>query len=104
MLLKVLGWASLEVVKELMPNTYSTLDWNKGVINVNDLITDIRDNNGVRKMFTRQLNNLPHIKMAHEALENAKADLKSGNINNTNRILGLDDNGDFNFDDFFFVI
>lgn len=97
---KSFGLSSLEVVKELMPNTYSTLDWNKGVINVNDLITDIRDNNGVRKMFTRQLSNLPHIKMAHEALENAKADLKSGNINNTNRLLGLDDNGDFNFDDF----
>ena len=99
---KSFGFASLEVVKELLPNTYSTVDWNKDILNVQDLITDIRDNNGVRKMFTRQLNTLPHIKMAHEALENAKSDLKSGNLYNANRALGLDDNGDFNFDDFSF--
>ena len=99
---KSFGFASLEVVKELIPNTYSTIDWNKGVIDISSMVTDIRDNNGVRKMFTRQLGNLPHIKLAQEMKNNALADLKSGNLYNNNRGLGLNEDGEFDFDDFSF--
>lgn len=99
---KSFGFASLEVVKELIPNTSSTIDWNKGVIDISSMVTDIRDNNGVRKMFTRQLGNLPHIKLAQEMKNNALADLKSGNLYNNNRGLGLNEDGEFDFDDFSF--
>ena len=94
---KSLGFANLEVIKELMPNTASTVSWNKNVVTSSDLIQNIRSNNGVRNMFNKQMGNLPHVKMAQEMKSNALADLKSGNFYNSNREMGLDDNGEFDF-------
>ena len=99
---KSIGFTSLDVVKELIPDNYSTLDWNKDVIDVSSIIKDIRDNNGVRKMFSRQLGNLPHIKLARDGISNIAADLKSGKLYNDDRVLGLDEDGNFTFDDFSF--
>ena len=99
---KSMGFATQELVQELMPNTYSTVDWNKNVINIADLVQDIRDNNGVRKMFSKQLGNVATFKIAKEGIENAKSDFKSGNWYNKNRSMGMNDDGDFNFDDFSF--
>ena len=99
---KSMGFATQELVQELMPNTYSTVDWNKNVINIADLVQDIRDNNGVRKMFSKQLGNVATFKIAKEGIENAKSDFKSGNWYNKNRAMGMNDDGDFNFDDFSF--
>ena len=94
---KSLGFASLDVVKELIPNTASTVNWNKNVINPAELIRTVRDNNGVRNMFNKQIKNLPHLKMMQEAKANALADLRSGNIYNQNRGLGMTDDGEFDF-------
>ena len=99
---KSMGFATQELIQELMPNTSSTVDWNKNVINIADMVQDIRDNNGIRKMFGKQLGNIPAFKVAQEGWSNAKADLKSGNIYNKNRAMGLNDDGEFSFDDFSF--
>ena len=99
---KSMGFATQELIQELMPNTSSTVDWNKNVINIADMVQDIRDNNGIRKMFGKQLGNIPAFKVAQEGWSNAKADFKSGNLYNQNRAMGLNDDGEFSFDDFSF--
>ena len=99
---KSLGFASLDVVKELIPNTYSTADWNKDfVMSATEMAKNIRDNNGIRNAFNRQFGNLPQVKAAKKVRENALADLRSGKLYNQNRELGLNDDGefDFSFDD-----
>jgi len=60
---KSMGFATQELIQELMPNTSSTVDWNKNVINIADMVQDIRDNNGIRKMFGKQLGNIPALKL-----------------------------------------
>ena len=99
---KSMGFATQELIQELMPNTSSTVDWNKNVINIADMVQDIRDNNGIRKMFGKQLGNIPAFKVAQEGWSNVKADFKSGNWYNQNRAMGLNDDGEFSFDDFSF--
>ena len=98
---KSLGFTSMDVIKSLLPETSDTVDWNKDVvISAADMVKEIRNNNGVRNMFNRQLENLPQIKAAQQLRDNAFADLKSGRLYNKNRELGLNDDGEFNFDDF----
>ena len=100
---KSLGFASMDVIKDLIPNTYSTVDWNKDtIISAADMVKDLRDNNGIRNSFSKQFKNIPHVKIANNAINNALADIKSGNLYNQNRSLGLDENGEFSFDDFSF--
>ena len=100
---KSLGFTSLEVIRDLMPNTYSSVDWNKDtIVNTATMIQGIRDNNGIRNAFNKQFKNIPHLKIANDALQNALSDIKSGNLYNQNRMEGLDDNGEFNFDEFSF--
>ena len=98
---KSLGFTSMDVIKSLLPETSDTIDWNTDVvISAADMVKEIRNNNGVRNMFNRQLENLPQIKAAQQLRDNAFADLKSGRLYNKNRELGLNDDGEFNFDDF----
>ena len=100
---KSLGFASMETIKSLLPETSDSISWNKDVVvNTADLVKEIRNNNGVRKMFGRQLSNLPQVKAGKTLIDNALADLKSGNLYNRNRELGLNDDGDFDFGDFGF--
>ena len=100
---KSFGFASLDVVKDLIPNTYSTVDWNKDVvINTADMIKDIRKNNGIRNAFNKQFQNLPQLQVVKDIKNNILEDIKSGKLYNQNRALGLNDDGEFNFDDFSF--
>ena len=100
---KSLGFASIDTIKSLLPETSDTIDWNDNIVPASiDLIKNIRNNNGVRNMFNKQLENLPQVKAAKQLRDNAIADLKSGRIYNKNRELGLNDDGEFDFGDFDF--
>jgi len=69
---KSLGFASMETIKSLLPETSDSISWNKDVVvNTADLVKEIRNNNGVRKMFGRQLSNLPQVKAGKTLLDNA---------------------------------
>ena len=91
---KSLGVTSFDIVKEMFPATTDFAEYNAD--DVRDVIASLRQNVGSKRMLIQQIKNLPHMKIASDALKNAKDDLKSGNFNNKNR---FGDEFDFGFDD-----
>lgn len=91
---KSMGFAANDLVKDLMPNTSDFLQYNN-VSESMKMVQDMRRNTGVRNTVSKQLENIPQINIAKEGLMNALEDIKSGKIYNNER--GSDD--DFGFDD-----
>ena len=85
---KSMGFTATELVKELMPVTENFIDTNAS--DTKEMIAEFRENFGGKKALMTQIKRLPHIKIANEALQNAKADFKSGNFYNK-REMSFDD-------------
>ena len=97
---KSLGFTTMDVIQELLPNTFEFVDWNKdSAADAMDMLTQIRDNRSVRPIFNKQFDNIPQIKAAGNIAQNAWDDFKSGKWYNKDRGMGgFGDDGDFNFD------
>jgi hypothetical protein len=61
--LKSMGFAATDIVKDLMPNT---AEFAKSSVNAVDMIKDVRGNMSSRQTFGKQFANIPQIK--HEGI------------------------------------
>jgi flagellum-specific peptidoglycan hydrolase FlgJ/phage-related protein len=100
---KSLGFTSMEIIQDLLPNTTNFVDWNKDEISdTMNMIREMRSSTGIRNTFTKQFENIPQIKTANKALQNIKSDLKSGKFYNNDRLNSFDDDDmDWGFGDDF---
>ena len=93
--LKSMGFAATDIVKDLMPNTS---EFAKSTVNAVDMIKDIRGNMSSRQTFGKQFANIPQIKQTEKALKTIVNDIKSGNLYGSS---DFDDDMDFGFGDEF---
>ena len=57
---KSMGYTALDIVTDIMPNTSDAISWNKqNMVSALDLVKEVRQNNGIRNMFNKQIKNLP---------------------------------------------
>ena len=90
-----MGFTRDEIVKQLLPNTTDFLEYNAS--DTMRILKDLKSNMGSRQMINRQFKNLPQVKIANEAIQNMKADLKSGNFYNKARSEDFSDLDDMDF-------
>ena len=90
-----MGFTRDEIVKQLLPNTTDFLEYNTS--DTMRILKDLKSNMGSRQMINRQFKNLPQVKIANEAIQNMKADLKSGNFYNKARSEDFSDLDDMDF-------
>lgn len=81
---KSMGFASMDMIKEIMPNTYDMVENN--ATTAMDLVRDMRRNISPRNMTSNEIGKIPHIALGKSALNNALEDIKSGRIYNKERI------------------
>jgi murein DD-endopeptidase MepM/ murein hydrolase activator NlpD len=102
---KSFGYSTMDIMSDITPNTFNTISANKDF--TSNLITQVkslRRNTGAFGKLLKGENAQEYLSIGKEALENAKADLKSGNLYNKERTMqhltggGFDDL-DFNMDD-----
>ena len=96
--LKSIGVSSQEALKEIYPNlaevTTSTAQSGKNILD------SIRKNSNNAENVLNNLKNNKYVKHASQAYKNALEDLKSGNFNNTERMMGgMEDSFDDMFSD-----
>ena len=98
--LKSMGFTSIDLVKDLMPNTTEFINSNSDSMSI---IKDIRSNIVNRKTMGTQFKTIPQLREVENAFKNIKEDLKSGNFNNKTRENEnpFDDDMDFGFGDMF---
>ena len=93
---KSMGITTRDLIKDLTPNTSDFLEYNAS--DSFDMIKDLRTNMGVRANLNKQISNIPQIGIGKEALKNILDDIKSGNLNNTDReTQDFGDDLDFSF-------
>ena len=92
--LKSMGFAATDIVKDLMPNT---AEFAKSSVNAVDMIKDIRGNMSSRLTFGKQFANIPQIKQTEKALKTIVNDIKTGNLYGSSDF----DDMDFGFGDEF---
>lgn len=94
---KSMGFATTDLVKELMPNTANFMEQNAS--DTMRMVQDMRKNITSRNMVSRQLKQIPQIQMGKRMLRNTLDDIKSGKIYNKDRLYTNDEFDEFNFDD-----
>ena len=96
---KSLGFISRDMITELIPNTSDFVSWNADVAkNGIQLVQEVRANNGIRNMFSKQLKMIPQVQILEQGRKNLWEDIKSGKIYNNDRIQGMSTNDDGSFD------
>ena len=98
---KSMGFISMDIAKELMPNTADFMSQNAA--DTMRMVQDMRKNISSRNMVDRQTKQIPQIEMGRNMLRNTLADIKSGNIYNKERLYSQDkyDTSDGMDDDIF---
>lgn len=86
---KSMGFASMDMIKEMMPNTYDMIENNAST--AMDLVRDMRRNISPRNITSNEIGKIPHVALAKNALSNALEDIKSGNIYNMDRAMSIDE-------------
>ena len=94
---KSMGFATTDLVKELMPNTANFMEQNAS--DTMRMVQDMRKNITSRNMVGRQLKQIPQIEMGKRMLRNTLDDIKSGKIYNKDRLYTNDEFDEFNFGD-----
>ena len=94
---KSMGFATTDLVKELMPNTANFMEQNAS--DTMRMVQDMRKNITSRNMVGRQLKQIPQIEMGKRMLRNTLDDIKSGKIYNKDRLNSSDEFDEFNFGD-----
>ena len=96
---KSLGFTTMEIVQDLMPNTTDFVSWNKNDIkDTMDMVKGMRQNTGSRNLFNKQFSTIPQIKAANEILANIKEDLKTGKFVNKDREKEIENFDDLGYD------
>ena len=85
---KSMGFISMDIAKELMPNTADFMSQNAA--DTMRMVQDMRKNISSRNMVDRQTKQIPQIEMGRNMLRNTLADIKSGNIYNKERLYSQD--------------
>ena len=97
--LKSMGVAGTQVIKDLMPATSETFSSTTRA--VSDTINAVRSAGNSNKRMSDVLQKNPVIKVRQEFFKNAIEDIRTGNIYNTDREMGSDDDFNMDFDTMF---
>ena len=97
--LKSMGVAGTQVIKDLMPATSETFSSTTRA--VSDTINAVRSAGNSNKRMSDVLQKNPVIKVGQEFFKNAIEDIRTGNIYNTDREMGSDDDLNMDFDTIF---
>lgn len=96
-------FSAVDLLTQLAPATADTANEASSVLQ--EVVKDVRGLKRGQNQIMQELNTIPAIHYGKEAVKNAFKDIKSGNINNQdrlNKIAAKDAGGDFDEDDFDF--
>ena len=99
---KSVQFSAVDILGELAPATKDTAESASSVLQ--DVVKDLRGLKIGQNQLIRELNTIPAFKYSKEAFQNAKSDIKSGKLNNQDRLQKMvdADMGDFDDEDFDF--
>ena len=82
--MRSIGVSTKNVIKSEFPNIYETVE--TGANTTKTVISSLRRNASGTNQLSQQLQNNKYVKFAQTAYKNALSDLKSGNLNNEDRV------------------
>lgn len=92
-------FSAIDILKDIAPNTASTMENSRD--SINDVVKEIRDLRSGQSQMLQAISNSPFIKYSAQAAKNAVSDIKSGRINNQQRVDQMmeDEMNNFGMDD-----